>query len=503
MSDLNLTNHKDKLFFWIILALYIVYSFTFTYSNEPFFGFSKTLDYKYIFNKNLNSDFIWAYSFNRDILNGVNISNWSFPPNYHFLELVLSFIPTLISPNLDFYIFLISPIQILLLAFGLSYIQKKELNFFVNCSNIFLCTLTLFLFYRFFDVLLSSIFLKDFHISFFLEQLFHNSGTHSLSAILAVIIYYKFFIFENYNNLKIKFYILFFICSLSDIFFAVYLLSFLGIRFLYFRKILNFKTIILCFIISVVTIIITYLLNPSLKIHLSNSINITKETKDFVEIALLSFVLFLLPTIFFYFLNIKKLLTNDLRCLFYGCFLIHLFNVSTGLTQNFFSIKYSAIIVPVTILFASILIKQLNLKQLMSLTFLNCFALFGFIINVLFFKPVSIFNSYDNEITCIEKIEKNKTYKIIATYWSGKIIFEKLDRKLSFIQITPFFYFYEWHYNNAWSDLRKESKNFGNFILISEGINPQTIKKLGNLANPYCNNKIYLIKNTKLVLPKE
>ena len=36
----------------------------------------------------INSDTIWSYSFSRDLITGVSIKNWVFPPQNYFLDIL-------------------------------------------------------------------------------------------------------------------------------------------------------------------------------------------------------------------------------------------------------------------------------------------------------------------------------------------------------------------------------------------------------------------------------
>lgn len=482
-----------------VIFIFIFYCLIFTFLNEPLLGFANEFNENHKKNLNLNSDFIFSYSFNKDLFSGISLKGWAFPPNFHFIEIFLSMIPTLLSPNLNVYIFLISPIQILLFSLIISFFQKNNYNFFNNFSNFILSFLLFFLFLKLNDLILFYFFDKNTYIAFFLEQLFHTVGTHSLSAIIAVLMYYYYNCYQHKSNNQIIFFLLFFTFSFSDIFFAVYFLSFYGFIFLIEKKFSTLKRIIILIFLAFLTILITLIINPNLKIHILNKFNFGNQvssTTSFFEIFIITIVLFLLPTTLFYILKKRDKMPKYFEPLFYGSILVHLFNLVTGLTKDFYSVKYSSIIVPVTILYFSIYLKGLQKKIvtcIIGAVFISTLLLFFISLK----KNNNIFDVYKSEVTCIKSLKDYKNYNLASTYWPGKIIFEKLHRQLNFFQLTFGMGRYHWHNNNAWENIYNTENDFQNYLLITEGIHLDFIEKLKKVikTEQICNDKIILIKN--------
>lgn len=482
-----------------VIFIFILYSLIFTFLNEPLLGFADNFNENYKKNLNLNSDFIFSYSFNKDLFSGIDIKGWSFPPNFHFIEIFLSMIPTLMSSNLNVYIFLISPIQILLFSLMISFFQKDNYNFFNNFSNFVLSFLLFFLFLKLSDLISFYFFDKNTYVAFFLEQLFHTAGTHSLSAIIAVSMYYYYNCYQHKNNNQIIFFLLFFTFSFSDIFFAVYFLSFYIFVFFIEKNISNLKTIIFLIFFAFLSIFITLLTNPNLKIHILNKFNFENQVSSitfFFEIFIITVSLFLLPGTLLYKLKIKDKMPKYFEPLFYGSILVHLFNLVTGLTKDFYSIKYSSVIVPVTILYLSIYLRGLkkkNISYIIGAVFVSTLLLFFISLK----KNNNIFNVYKSEVNCIKNLKDYKNYNLVSTYWPGKIIFEKLHRQVNFFQLTHSMGKYHWHNNSAWEHIQNKENNFQNYLLVTEGVQLDLITKLKKVIKmeQICNDKVILIKN--------
>lgn len=496
---------KNKHLQFIIIPFFIFYSLIFTFLNEPLFSFAEDFDYFLKKNLNLNSDVIVPYSFNRDLISGISLKGWSHSPSYDFLGIIFSFFPTLIAPNLDFYIFFISPLQILFFGLVLAYLQRNDYNFLKNFSNILLSFFLFFLLLKFFDIFYYLLNINS-YISFFLEQIFHIVGSHSLSGSISVLMYYYYFCYEKSKQNDLIFYLLFFTFSFSDIWFSVYFLSFYGFVFLSERKIKNIKVIFILILLAILAILITYFLNPNLKIHIINKFFFDGEKKvesSFLDPTIITFSLFLILSILFLYLKKNKKLPKNYEPLFYGSVLVHMFNLTTGLMKDFYSVKYSSVIIPVTAMFLLVYLRGIKNVLLNIFTIIACSTTLLLFLYA-FKKENNIFNVYKEEVACIKNIKNYEDYNLVSSYWPGKVIFEKLNRKNNFFQISYNMAQYHWINNTAWEKMNKSDDKFQNYFLIADGIDQNIISKFGSVLKikPFCNNKIYIVENIDLKFTK-
>ena len=489
-----------------IIFIFILYCLIFTFLNEPLLGFASDFNENYKKNLNLNSDFITTYSFNKDLISGISLKSWSFAPNYHFIEILLTFFPTLIASGIDFYVLMISPLQLLLFSLIIVFLQKDHYNTLNNLSNILLTFLIIFLFLKFFDIFLLYIVGINSYASFFLEQLFHTLGTHSLSGVIAVLMYYYYFCHYEKKQNNLIFYLLFFTFSFSDVFFAIYFLSFYGFVFLFEKKIKNIKVISILVFLTFLGILFTYIFNPNLKIHIINKFFFKGEEQlaaNFSDPVIITFSLFLILLTLFFYLKKNNKLPKYYEPLFYGCVLVHLFNLATGLIKDFYSIKYSSVTIPVTALYFLIYLRAVRKEIYYTLiVIVSCSTLLLLVFS--FNKGKNIFNTYEDEVTCIKNTQGYKEYNIVSSYWPGKVIFEKLNRENNFFQLTHGMGHYHWHSNTAWESNKKKNTKFQNYFLITEGIDPNILNQLRKIlkVKNVCQNRILIVQNVDFKFTK-
>ena len=101
---------KSIIFFTCLLIFFILYHFVYVYFNQS---------------STINSDTLWSYSFSRDILENIDLSNFTFPPFYYFFDIIISFVPSLIG-NYLIHSIIVSPFNIsIFLIFLVGSIAQK------------------------------------------------------------------------------------------------------------------------------------------------------------------------------------------------------------------------------------------------------------------------------------------------------------------------------------------------------------------------------------------
>ena len=478
-------NKRDIIKFATIFVLFVFYHFIYIYYNQA---------------STINGDTIWAYSFSRDIIEGVDIKEFSFPPLYYFLDILVSFLPSLFG-NLVVHSLLVSPINVLILIIFLSKFYNFEsqnellkIFFIIIISTLITYYSNIFLSYIF-----SVVTNTDIYPLILLNNYFYVPGNHGLSAVIAVLVSYFFYFRKNkIENRKIL-YSLVFIFSFSDLWFAVYFLPIIGFFYLFN---INKKILIeICLLtaIAFISLLITYYTNSALKYYKLTKVNLPiKDNVNLIEIFL---IIYFLPGIIFFYLIYKKKVSNFVKCLFYGSLVSFLFII---VTQNYSlaNLRYSIFILPLCIILICEFLK-LHLNKTHNLFYITLFLL------VLGISQITTFNITDNkiknkrnyynfedEIKCMKKIPNIKNYAMVADYWAGKIIMESLDRKVNWIGQS-------WMYNPAWARFNETTNNI---IIVKFKYYPDNVyKELKDLiinkkinSKEFCKSKLILIKNFKM-----
>ncbi len=458
----------------------------------------------------INSDTIWSYSFSRDLITGVSIKNWVFPPQNYFLDIFISFLPSL-TGNIVIHSILVSPINILVLLITFSYFLKRKFNFelYISFSILVLATLFTYFFYSFSSYVISNTFNFDFTAPIILKNYFYMQGNHGLSSVMAIILSYYFFFQPQKIERKYILYIGTFIFSLCDFWFIVYFFPILGIFFLINKKKETLYDLCLLLSLSITAVVLTYFLNDSLSKYdmFNRSVNLDRNflrdiTADYSEKILLFVSLYSLPIFAFIFLYSKKKLDNFEKSIFYGCLVSQLFIVLID-QFNPTHIRLSLMVLPTSILLLKTMIISIFKDRPEKAYYISSFFLI-----VVIFKPFVLNKpesfKFSDEVQCIKKLqfENNKQkYFVITSYWPGKVIFEGTQRTVNFWDYKNLIY------NPLWSELHDQNDAL---ILITyqfniHSFNPALFKMMKEKTIGYrslCNNKLILLENLDIKIQK-
>ena len=473
------------IYLFILIGLFISYHFVYIYFNQ---------------NSTINSDTIWSYSFSRDIIENIDLKQFTFPPFYYFFDIIISFIPSLIGDHV-LHSIIVAPINLMILIIFFCYFLKIDQNLDIFKSAILLILSSILTYFTF--IFLSFIFSKFYELRIYplliTKNYFFMQANHGLSSVCALIISYFFYFSKKNLKNKLLLYFLVFIFSLSDFWFAIYFLPIIGIYFLFNVRKKNFIELISLTLIASLTLLITYFFNKELSTYKLTKNNNFDKTVGVISIFI---ILYISPILCSIYLFIKKKLSNFNKTILLASFVSFIFIFVTD-NYSHLNMRFYVFILPLNILlfFEVIKIHLNEINKLFIITLLTIIV--GFIqlftINITNKKMINRHSHFDfnDEISCIKKINQTKEYYVVADYWPGRMIFESLDRKINLI--TP-----PWIYNPAWSKL---NKNANGLIVVKYDMYPDgnIHEELKNLieseesnSKEICNNKLIIVENFKL-----
>lgn len=457
----------------------------------------------------INSDTIWSYSFSRDIIEGLDISEFAFPPFYYFFDIIISFLPSLLGDHL-LHSIIVSPINILVFVLFFSSFYKSGLNddYFRAAILLILATIVVYFLFIIFSLLIGNIFNLSVYPLLIIKNYFFMQGNHGLSAVSAFVISYFFYFKETPFRKRVILFFLVFLFSLSDFWFAVYFLPIIGILFLLNPNKNLFKEIIYLTLSSTFALMLTYYNNPTLRGYSDNvkGYNLFELNLDltFKVIGILSILLimFIIPFFCFLFLSYKNRLTNFLKCISLGS-IVSVFFIIGSEYFTYYNMRFCVFILLLNIIlvFEVIRFYEDNLKKLFQISIV--FLFLGYMQILIFnvtdkMRDSATHFDFREEIACVKEINKEKNYTIFSSYWPSKIIFESLKRETNLLAK-------KWIYNPSWSKLFLKSNGFiiVKFKHYPENVQKDLVEAIESkkiASNNFCNNKLILVENFKASL---
>lgn len=481
--------------FSIIFTLFITYHLTYIYFNQT---------------GTINSDTIWSYSFSRDIIEGVNLEEFAFPPFYYFFDILISFIPSLLEDHV-LHAMIVSPVNIVIfiLFFSLFYKLDFKDDYFKSVILLILSTLIVYFLFITLSLMLSMSFNAPIYPLLILKNYFFMQANHGLSAVAALVISYLYYFKQIPLQKKIILFFLVFLFSLSDFWFAVYFLPIVGILFLINPNQNLLKEIIYLTLSSIIALMFTYLNNEALNGYNDTLGQYTflKDDGDFLNIIIgivsTLLIMYILPFFCYLHLYYKNKLSNFIKSIFFASIVSTMFIIIVDFTFN--NMRFCVFALPLNILLTFEVLKLYQIKNT-KLFFISLFFLIFGLVQILTFNITDKMRNnvthfdFKEEILCINEVNKIKNYSIFLSYWPSKIIFESLNRKINIVSTG-------WIYNPEWSRLFDNSNGF---IIVKYEHYPEFVPK--NLVNEiengelpsteFCNDKLILVENSKISYQK-
>ena len=442
----------------------------------------------FITNQPVNADGIAIFSIAKDIIQGYSISTWHIPvPPIFFPDITFFLIFNSIFNDVRLIHILAAIFFYTLFLFSLYLFVKdgdeKNIFFRVNIISILMIVLTTF-------------FLKEKNLLYYLIQPIFIPGQHGSAAILSFIFYY-FFYKKNTKEANNRFLIVYpfsLITFFTDIFFVIYLGILLFSSLIIYRS----KNFFLDFIfILVIAFLVTYqniLFSDNITSHintsLSNIFSFNFETKYLLAI----FFINLFSTIIFFQANLNQLKVYKVFLL--TQIILSILFICSATLNNIYIFRYLVLFFLINIIFIYELQKKYKIfDSLLSKSYLFfLFLIFSFLIN---FYPNNKNYDYQKELNCIDSY-KIKESNLIAEYWSAKIIFEENQRKNNLLQIDSSLNRYYWLINSSWEYIYPQ--NLFSY-LITRNLNSSLIDhKLSQLdfKERMCDGIIIKIKSEEL-----
>ena len=473
--------------FSIIFILFILYHYLYILFNQA---------------GTVNSDTIWSYSFSRDIIEGLDLSEFIFPPFYYFFDIIISFLPALLEDYL-LHAMIVSPINIsiFILIFASFYKSNFKNGYFESVILLIVSTIIIYLIFIILSLFLSIAFNSSVYPLVTLKNYFFMQGNHGLSAVAALILSYLYYFKETPKTKKSILIFLVFLFSLSDFWFAVYFLPIIGVLFLLNPGKKFFLEILYLTSSAILAITLTYLTNESLVGYGSNSYDFFQDSDKLLYIffGILSIltIIYLIPFVCILYLYRKKKLTNFIKCITFGSIISALFIILLG-HFTFPNMRFCVFALPLNIIliFEVLKLQEINIKRLFHISIIilifGCLHILSFNVTSKMVNYLTHYN-FKEEIACIKQMDGNKRYTIYSSYWPSKVIFESLQRNTNLLAA-------KWIYNPSWSKLFPESNDF---IIVKFNHYPEDVRKdlvelIENkqiLTKNFCNNKLILIEN--------
>jgi hypothetical protein len=237
--------------------------------------------------------------------------------------------------------------------------------------------------------------------------------------------------------------------------------------------------------------ILSWILNPSLKIQVLSSLAPTDFNKVQSLIALLGIMA--LPTASYIYLIRKGKCNDELTPLYIALILGGFLLWIGGQLKNEHYFRYYAIAFPISI----ILLSQVCLAITAKARFFNIIICSIFAVSLTYTNLIILGHIrnpvYAHEVFCLNQQEiKHST--IIAEYWVAKPVFEATNRQYNLWQVNRDLEKYPWINNRAWERLYKEN---GTTYIITAGLNATALKNIDpNLqTNLICDGSILSINS--------
>ena len=434
-----------------------------------------------------SADSLYTFSQAKDILQLETLLGWNYSAiPYTFPDVMFS-IPFAVLFNNPYYFYLATaPLQIYLFLLLYSYYASRYRPN-IGFSNSFVTSTIA-------AITIGIVAVFSAGESYFkVINTFFQLGYHGFAALLAVILFLFARIdnFEKLINNFIFYFIILIVLIASDFYFAFYF----GVLLLASINKSNWKKIIAIGIafsfLSICIFMLSWHLNPSLKIQVLSSIAPPEFNKKHSFIAILRIIT--IPTLSYIYLIYKNKSNEEQKQLYLalllGAFLLWI----SGQLKDEHSFRYIAFAFPISIILLSQVCLALTAKaRFFIASFFSIFAISLALTNLVVLghirNPV-----YEHEIFCLNQ-QETKHSSIIAEYWAAKPIFEATNRQYNLLQISQDLSKFSWINNRAWGELYKDN---GITYLIMAGVDSSALNNITTKLQTelICDGSILKIKS--------
>jgi len=435
-----------------------------------------------------NSDSIYSLSQARDIIQFGSLSGWIYSAvPFIFPDVILSIpLANLHSSPYVFYL-ISSPIQITMFIFLYS-IYRSRIDQEKSWIEVLVATTIAAVFLAF----VGSALLRDAYYS--VVETFFVFVHHGFAAMFAII-FFLFFTANDFFEIKrspLIFTVLLGLMVASDFYFGLYfgLLLVSTFNFKNWKKVFIVSTSF--GILSIAIFLLSWWLNPSLRLQVLNSSSPSEY--DQLQVLFLLMGILLVPTASFIFLIYKKSCPAQIKNLYVALTLTILLIFFGGLIKDKYAFRYIAIAYPISIILLAQFILFLSEKNRFLLLLLSGVFVSAFTFVSIFYGGHKSSHIYRNEISCLNKINRPHS-NLVAQYWPAKVIFESTGRQFNLWQVDGNLKAFDWINNKKWETLYPDN---GVILLVKEGFNNEVTDKFTSQSDTtlVCDGKILLIKGT-------
>jgi hypothetical protein len=433
-----------------------------------------------------NSDSIYSLSQARDIIQFGSLSGWIYSAvPFTVPDVILSIPLALLHQNPYVFYIISSPVQIAIFIFLYS-IYGSRVNQEKSWLAVFLATTIASVFLAF----VGSMLLRDAYYS--IVEPFFVFVHHGFAAVFAVI-FFLFLTANDFSEVKrspLIFSVLLGLMVASDFYFGLYF----GLLLVSTLNAKNWKKVFIistCFgMLSIAIFLLSWWLNPSLRLQVLNSG--TPSEYDQLKVLFLLMGILVFPTASIMFLMYKKSCPIQLKNLYVALILTTLLIFFGGLIKDKYAFRYIAIAYPISIILLAQVILFLSEKNRFLLLLLSGALVTSLTLTSIFYRGHHSSHIYRTEISCLNKINLPHS-NLVAQYWPAKIVFESTGRQFNLWQVDGNLQAFDWINNKKWETLYPDN---GVVLLVLEGLSNGVTDKVKSQSDAtlVCDGKILLVR---------
>ncbi|MGP9809942.1 hypothetical protein ACTZWT_00370 [Rhodopseudomonas sp. NSM] len=275
----------------------------------------------------------------------------------------------------------------------------------------------------------------------------------------------------------------------SDFFFAVYFGAMLAAALLVSRSRALLLPVVAVGGLSAAVFAGSYLLNPSLGVHIRESAATPVELGSW-QVAARMIGLMIVPTALVLVLRLRGALSRRSLILYLSLLVMLAALAVAGLMKDLSAFRYLAILVPVSLVLVLDIVADVPAKREATLL-VAAAASVGAALTVVGLKPSSALSPYRDEIACIDAADRPGS-SIAAQYWPAKIVFEGTGRRHNLVQVGAALEPWDWISNARWRSLHHGGRTT---FVVADRLDQQALTRLAREAEAeaICGGKLLKI----------
>ncbi len=431
-----------------------------------------------------NADALYVYSQAKDLIQLGSLRGWTFsaiPFTVPDLLIALPFAALVQNPRV--YYLVAAPVQIVLLGAALSvWLSRTQGRRFDR-------TMLEFAIGAAFIVLLCGAALHPF--GYFAVQPLFILNYHGLAAICATVLAVvacddDFRMLRNHLTATL---VAVALLTASDFYFAFYFGAMLGASLLLSRSLALLPLVAAVGSLSGAVFVASYLLNPSLGVHIEANAAIKAELGT-GQVVSRMIGLMVVPTVLVLILRLRGTLSRRSLILYVALVATSAALAAGGLIKDRYGFRYLTILVPVSLVLFLEVVRAVPPRREAALLAAAA-ASVGAAVLVVSLKPTATLSTYRDEIACIDAADRPGS-TIVAEYWPAKIVFEGTGRRHNLAQVDGALHPRDWISNARWRSLHPGGRTI---FVVTDQVAQQPLARLARdtAAETICGGRLLKI----------